>query len=59
MTEVPAGRTPEELRRALAEADDVTAQALRTRPGELVVDLVRISSRSTWTASPSKTPNSA
>jgi GntR family transcriptional regulator len=26
----------------LAEADDVTAQALRTRPGELVVDLVRI-----------------
>jgi GntR family transcriptional regulator len=26
----------------LAEADDVTAQALRARPGELVVDLVRI-----------------
>jgi GntR family transcriptional regulator len=26
----------------LAEPDDVTAQALRTRPGELVVDLVRI-----------------
>jgi GntR family transcriptional regulator len=26
----------------LAEADDVTAQALRTRPGELIVDLVRI-----------------
>ena len=26
----------------LAEADDVTAQALRTRPGELVIDLVRI-----------------
>ena len=26
----------------LAEADDVTAQALRTRPGELVVDLMRI-----------------
>ncbi len=26
----------------LAEADDVAAQALRTRPGELVVDLVRI-----------------
>jgi GntR family transcriptional regulator len=26
----------------LAEADDITAQALRTRPGELVVDLVRI-----------------
>jgi GntR family transcriptional regulator len=26
----------------LAEADDLTAQALRTRPGELVIDLVRI-----------------
>jgi GntR family transcriptional regulator len=26
----------------LAEADDITAQALRARPGELVVDLVRI-----------------
>jgi len=26
----------------LAEADDVTAQALRARPGELVIDLVRI-----------------
>ncbi len=26
----------------LAEADDVTAQALRSRPGELVIDLVRI-----------------
>jgi GntR family transcriptional regulator len=26
----------------LAEADDTTAQALRARPGELVVDLVRI-----------------
>src|SRR3984957_9133174 len=26
----------------LAEADDVTAQALRSRPGELIVDLVRI-----------------
>jgi GntR family transcriptional regulator len=26
----------------LAEADDVTAQALRARPGELIVDLVRI-----------------
>ena len=26
----------------LAEADDVTAQALRVRPGELVIDLVRI-----------------
>ena len=26
----------------LAQADDVTAQALRARPGELVVDLVRI-----------------
>ena len=26
----------------LAEADDLTAQALRSRPGELVVDLVRI-----------------
>src|SRR5436189_5609560 len=26
----------------LAEADDITAQALRARPGELIVDLVRI-----------------
>jgi GntR family transcriptional regulator len=30
------------LSACLAEADDVTAQALRARPGELVVDLVRI-----------------
>ena len=41
----------------LAAADDVTAQALRARPGDLVVDLVRIGSP-TAARSRSNAPNS-
>jgi GntR family transcriptional regulator len=39
---VPALLRSRVLSARLAEADDVTAQALRARPGELVIDLVRI-----------------